>query len=230
MAGVQQEALDLLVETERRYVQVQDYTAVFEKVERVDGILQPKEVVQMKFQRPFRVYMKWLAGRPKGRELVFVAGANRNKLVVHEGRGFGRFITALVDPESSLAMRGNRHPVTDLGLGRMIEILLANVMRARGRGEVELLDRGPAAEDGRLLRRVEGIFPRDRPRGYYCYRFVLAVDTATMLPARVTVYDWDDVLVEEYAYSDLRVNPGLVREDFETTNPAYNFPAWQMSF
>ena len=57
---------------------VDNYTAVLHKQERVKGELLAAETVALKFKKPFRVYMKWVAEPHKGRETLFVLGANEN--------------------------------------------------------------------------------------------------------------------------------------------------------
>src|SRR2546430_10415929 len=49
------------------------------------------------------------------------------------------------------------------------------------------------------------------------------------LPVRATVYDWDDRVVADYAYRELRLNPPLTRADFDAANPEYGFPAWRLA-
>jgi negative regulator of sigma E activity len=76
---------------------------------------------------------------------------------------------------------------------------------------------------------VEGILPRDSGAGYYCYRVLVSFDQENDLPIRVVVYDWDDRVVEEYVYTQLRLNAGLTDQDFDPENQDYGFSPWRFS-
>ena len=39
--------------------------------------------------------------------------------------------------------------------------------------------------------------PKEKAKGYYCYRAIINFDTKTKMPIRVRIYDWDESLVEE---------------------------------
>ena len=81
------ELLRLLDLAEKQYAQIQDYTSTMVSRERVGEVLRPQERVLLKFQRPFKVYMRWLDGPSKGREGLFVSGAHDDKFLVSEPRG-----------------------------------------------------------------------------------------------------------------------------------------------
>ncbi len=46
---------------------------------------------------------------------------------------------------------------------------------------------------------------------------------------KATIYDWDDQMVADYAYQELRLNAPLTPADFDPANPAYGFPRWRVS-
>lgn len=222
-----EEPLALVARMEAAYAQVRDYTATFAKRERVRGVLLDREVTQLKFQRPFRVYLRWLAGPKEGREVLYAEGVNGNRMLVSEPSGFRRLFTFLVDPRDDRALRESRHPITDIGIGRLIGLIADNVRRAVPRGELTLIDHGPGEEGGRQVRRYEGILPDDPARGYFCARLLLAVEAG--LPVRVVIYEWGGELAADYAYTDLQVNRGLGPEEFDPANPAYRFPRWRLA-
>jgi hypothetical protein len=95
---------------------VEDYAAAFHKQERVDGELLPEEAMLLKFQKPLKVYMKWLEDPHRGREALYVEGRDDNKVIAHEG-GIWGFVTLSLDPRGSLAMKDSRQPITDIGFG-----------------------------------------------------------------------------------------------------------------
>jgi hypothetical protein len=224
-----EEPLALVARLEASYAQVRDYTAIFKKRERVQGVLLDQEVMQLKYQKPFRVYLRWLAGPKEGREVLYVEGANENRLLVYDPSGIQRFFTLLMSPRDERAMRESRYPITQIGIGRLIELIAENARRAWSQGELQLIDHGMGEEDGRPVWRYEGILPDDPAKGYFCARLLLAVDQESGLPVRALIYEWDGNLVGDYAHADLRVNPGLAVQEFEPANPAYRFPRWRLT-
>ena len=201
---------------------VDNYTAVFHKQERVNGKLLPAETVALKFKKPFKVYMKWIAEPHKGRETLFVEGANENRLKGHEG-GLLRVVTVNLDPDGARAMKGNRHAITESGLEKLVAKLASNVRLGRTNGELEVRDGGEETVYGRKTTRLEGVFPKERAGTYYCHRAVVNIDAELKLPIKVQIFDAADQLVEMYGYEDLRLNPGLTEKDFDPSNADYGF-------
>lgn len=214
---------------ERSYAEVRDYTAILLRRELIDDALRDQETILLKFQRPFKVYLKWLDGPGKGREGLYVAGANKGRFLVREPRGIRRLFTVALDPADPRVLEESRHPVTDVGIGRLLEIIGENVRRAARNGVLQLVDRGPGIVADRRAYQVEGILPSKPGAGYYCYRVFLSFDEENDLPIRVVVYDWDDRIVEQYEYTQLRLNAALSDQDFDPRNPDYGFSIWRIS-
>ena len=76
---------------------------------------------------------------------------------------------------------------------------------------------------GRMTQRVEIILPKNKTRGYYCYRARFSLDLEKKVPIKVEIYDWDNNLVENYGYEDLKLNVSLTDTDFSPKNPEYKF-------
>jgi hypothetical protein len=224
-----EDPVKLLAGMEAAYAMVRDYTARFERQERVGGALRPREEIFLKFKRPGRIYLKWLSGPSRGREAILAEGDRGRKAVIHEPGVLSGFFTLLLDPDHPRVMRESRHPITDVGIGRLIELIGDNARRALARGELALVSRGEGEEDGRRVKRVEAILPRDASKGYYCYRLLLFVDAERALPVRAMIYDWDDRLIGDYSYRELSLNPGLSAEEFDPGNPTYGFPRWKFT-
>ena len=100
---------------------VKDYTAVFTKIELVHGRLLTQKM-DMKFRRdPFSVYFHGQTKCKGGREVIFVAGRNDGKLVVHESglkALVGTMNLTLDDPK---VMATNRHAITEVGIAKIVE-------------------------------------------------------------------------------------------------------------
>jgi hypothetical protein len=215
--------LRLLDLADKQYARIHDYTSTMISQERVGEVLRPQERILLKFQRPFKVYMRWMEGPSKGREGLYVSGAHESKFLVSEPRGFQRLFTAALEPTDRRVMEQSRHPVTDIGIGRLLEIVGENSRRAFRNGVLRVVDRGTTESAGRRARQIECVLPQDSRAGYYGYRVLLTFDEEYLLPVRVVVYDWADQLVEDYVYTDLRLNPGLTGQDFDPSNKEYGF-------
>ncbi|MEZ4449200.1 MAG: DUF1571 domain-containing protein [Nannocystaceae bacterium] len=208
-----------LIAMESAYRSVRDYTATLTKRERVKGKLLPAEVIEVKFRRPYSVYMKWTGAAHQGQEVLYVRGVNGGKLRAHPG-SFPD-VTVDLDPRGSMAMRGNRHPITEASLGDIVDKIVRDLRRGDARpGEVTLQDLGPGQRGGELVRCVEARFSAP---GYYAPRVRVCLSARTRLPAWIQVWDAEDRLVEDYEYRDLKINVGLTDRDFAADNPGYHF-------
>ncbi len=207
----------------RAYRGVQDYTATFYKQERVNGELLPVETIEMKFRKPFGVYMHWLSGDFAGREVLYVRGWNDDKIHAHQG-SFPD-ITVNLRPDSSLAMRGNRHPITKAGFGETIRLLVkdAKLAESRPQDDVQYTDLGEWEIHGTRSHCIEARAPGGDAGPYYAPRAKICFNVKTKMPTRVSTWDAEDNLVEDYSYADVRLNPGLTDADFDPENADYNF-------
>lgn len=218
----------LLEKVEQSYQSVRDYTAIFQKRERVEGEWRPEETVFLKFQKPFKVYLRWLAGAHEGREALYVEGANQNKVLIHESDGIARFFTFLLDPAGWRILQESRFPFTEIGVGRLIERIALGARKRSSKGEMHLVDLGTNTIKGREVFEIEGIIPRDERAEHSFYRSILSIDQGFWLPVRSSIYDSENRLLGTYTYSDLRINVGLGDNDFDPANPTYNFSTWRI--
>lgn len=212
----------ILAGMEQAYAKVEDYKAIFLKKERVKGEVLPEETILFKFKKPFNVYMKWLPGPHKGREALYVRGKYNGKVIGHEG-GFLSLITLRMDPEGATAMKGNRHPITDVGIGRLVEIITTNFGRARERGELKLDYLGEDDVYGRRAYHVLMELPPGKEKVYYAHKVEVWVDAELRLPIKVVIRGAKEEFLESYGYKDLRLNPGLSNEEFDQNYKEYGF-------
>lgn len=205
------------------YAKVRDYTTIFHKRERVGGELQPAERIELKFRKPLAVYLAWTREAHAGQELIYVAGWNGGKLRAHKG-SFPD-LTVNLAPRSALAMKGNRHPVTEVGFGHTIAIIAADVRRSEAHPEdgTRYLDLGESTVYGAASRCVEQQVPAAAAASYYAARALICFDVRTYMPTRVTTWDGEGRLVEDYGYERTRLDVGLDDLDFDPRNPAYRF-------
>ncbi len=220
---------------------IKDYTAILIKRELVGGTLgeyeymgvkvRNRKVVGGRIQTPFSVYMTFLKpAAVKGREVIYVENQNNGKLVAHEGGVKGRFLpTVDLDPNGMMAMRGQRYPITEVGIENLVAKLIEKGERDRQRGEckVEFL------QGAKVGRRECTVLKVEHPvrRSYFdFYQAEIFIDNEFQIPVRYCAYDWpaspgstQGQIMEEYTYQNIKLNVGLKDEDFDRNNPRYRF-------
>jgi hypothetical protein len=216
------EFLRLLEGMKQAYSLVDHYTAIFLIQERIDQELGPPQRLALKFKKPLKIYLRWLQGQHEGRQALYPAGVDGNELWVRQPLLVGT-VTVSLDPHSPRARKGSRHPITEVGIGRLLDFIVDNASLALQRGELTIQAGGQRTTFDRPTQRYRLHFPADPARGYYCMTALIDVDREHRLPIYAEIFDWHGQLVERYGYLDLRLNPGLTDEDFDPKNPAYGF-------
>jgi outer membrane lipoprotein-sorting protein len=221
-------AAEFLLGMEDAYAKVTAYTAQFSRQEKIDERLRAREEAVLKFQRPGKLYLRWQAGSPAGREILYVPGANGDRLLVHEPGMFSGRFTLLLAPDSPRVLAESRHPVTDIGIGKLVERIVAEVRRGLGNRELRVADAGATQDGARRIRRVAVIPEPTAIDRYYAPRTVVEVDTTLGLPVGLIALDAADQVIERYEYRDVRIGAVLGALDFDPANPEYDFPRWRM--
>jgi hypothetical protein len=219
--------------------QVQDYTAVLVKRERIEDELGENEFMFVKVRNrkvvdnqvvvPFSVYLQFLQpASVKGREVIYVENANDGKLIAHEG-GYKRMLgTHFLDPNGFLAMKGQRYPLTDIGLENLVVKLIERGEKDRRHGHC-LVDLYPGGKvGGRSCTILRVVHPEQQPH----FDFHIAeifLDDEWKIPVRYAAYGWakndkqENEVIEEYTYQKIKINVGLTDKDFDMANADYNF-------
>lgn len=228
--------LDAAIDTAEKvlhYLQhgVKDYTCVIAKQSRLEGTLSPLEFMAVKIrQKPFSVYLNFLKPEDvRGREVIYVSGANDGKLLVRDGSGLTRSLGMLeLSPTGPIVMHDQRYPITDLGLTHLTERLLEIGRQDRKRGNLEVNYFKNAKVNGRVCDAIQVIHPRELP-GFLFYKAEVYIDHELNVPIRYVAYMWpkkpgeDPPIDESYTYLDLKINVGLTDADFDPHNSNYHF-------
>jgi hypothetical protein len=222
-------AIDIQSGIERN---VKDYTATVVKRERSGGTLSEENIMRAKVRhKPFSVYLGSLAPESmKGQEAIYVEDQNNGNLLGHTTGVMGKLIgTVSLSPTGALAMQGQRHPITEIGVLNLCKRLIERVTEEMNYDECEVkFDRG-ARLNNRLCTCVEVVHPTRRDY-FRFHKARVYVDAQFQVPVRYEAYDWpkqegaEPELLEEYEYRDLKVNVGLTEADFDVKNPEYRFP------
>lgn len=202
------------------WAKIEDYTCALHRQERHGDRLYRQRGIQIKFRKPYAVYMKWTEDGMAGTEALYVRGKNGGRMLAHTG-GFLGFVTLRMEPRDPRAMKENRHPIDESSLGDLLDMLVRTWEQSRKAGDGKWLYGGEDA----LGDRTTDIFSVQLPagKGYYAKALIVNFDRATGLPIRVSAYGWDGLPMEEYWYDALRLNVGLTDRDFDPANREYRF-------
>ena len=144
--------------------------------------------------------------------------------------GLGKFLagTMHLDPHGSRAMEDNRHPVTEAGLGSLIDNIAKHWAIELVPGESVVTFHNGVRIGNRDCTMIESVHPH-RGTNFLFHKVKLYVDNEHGLPVHFEAFDWPrspgatPELVEEYSYLDLKTNVGLHDRDFDPANQQYSF-------
>ncbi|TWT95930.1 hypothetical protein Pla108_30070 [Botrimarina colliarenosi] len=203
--------------------QVQDYSATFTKVERLNGTLNdPQKLTLRVRQQPFSVYMKFITPNP-GQEALYVSNQNDGKLVAMGSGWKRRFGKINLDPDGNMAMAGQRYPITKAGIRNLTSELIEIAEQDVKYAECEV-QYGVATIDNRPVTMIRAIHPVPR-KNFRFHRAEIFIDNEMRLPVAYQAFSWptveggEPILEEKYIYTDLKLNNGFTDADFSTENP-----------
>jgi Protein of unknown function (DUF1571) len=216
------EPLRLLAAARKAFDNVNDYTCLLIKRERVDGQTLADNVIHMKFRKePFSVALVWQ--EPKnlvGQEAYFISGANENKLRVRGAGALGLFGFVSIPTDDPRVKATSKYSITDAGIGNMLTRFEKGWDLERKLGLTKV-NRSEYEYNKRRCVRVETIHPLKPNSNFMFYRSVVYFDKEHKLPIRVECYDWPTepgdakgVLAEMYSFAHLKLNVGLDDEAF----------------
>jgi outer membrane lipoprotein-sorting protein len=205
---------------------VNDYEATFTKKELVGKKLLQTEMYVKFREQPFSVYIKYLSPHA-GREVIYVAGRNKDKLLAH-GEGITSIVGAIkLKPDSKDAMEDNRYPITMFGMSKLVATLLQQWEADEKHDDCVVKFFPNAKLDKVECKVVEITYPKPVPHAkFHLTRMYVAKETG--LPVRVEQFGFPAAgaqppVIEEYTYSNIKINVGFSDVDFDTANQAYGF-------
>ena len=216
--------------------QTPDYTAQFSKLEVVGGELLEEQTIQVKLtHQPFSVYMKWL-DYDTGREVIYGEGINDGNMLVHAGGWKARLPAISMEPDSSLAMRESRYPITQIGL-----LNLAKKIVEAHRDDLahKSFARCEQTEDQSIHGRDCLCFVTEYTSAALSKEYrksIVLIDKEWSVPLFIKNFGWptDNVtavgeeldtatLIEQYTYSEVKLRANLTAFDFDRANEDYGF-------
>ncbi len=219
---------------------VNDYTATLTKQESINGTLSEATQMDIKVMcvhrnqdrtdsQPMRVYLRFVAPESvAGREVIWAQDLHDGQLVVHEA-GFLGLVTLYLDPLGPIAMQGQRYPISEIGITKLVQKLIE-----RGELDRESPDVTVTMTKGVKLEGLDVEFivvTRQQPTSgeNNFSRAEIVLDAKRLIPLRYTAFGWPKEgetapLLESYTYSNVKLNVGLSDNDFNPKNPEYKYP------
>ena len=216
--------------------ELRDYTALMVKQEEVNGKLLGEEFLRVKVRHADAAnsinkafYVRHV--KPEnmaGQEAIWVQNENDGKLIGH-GSGLARLIKVNLDPEGMLAKRGNRYPITELGIETLMMRMLERGKNSRTDADCKVEYDRSLKIDGNACTLITITHPQEK-EGLDFHIAKIYIDDDLDLPVGYEGYWWPDdeggpaKLIERYFYRELQLNPGLKDLDFDPENPDYDYP------
>ena len=212
---------------------ITDYTATLTRQERIGEVLTEKNTIHAKIRnefenQPMSVYIRFTQpAAVRGREVIWVAGENENKITAHEGGLLNLF--RIVQPHDGfIAMMGSRYSIAETGIQRLMGKLIQHALHDREYGECEV-QLSEAQSAGVACRRIRVVHPIERE--HFIFHIVeVDIDLQRNIPVRLASWMWPETdgaeppLTEEYIYTDIKLNVGLTNDDFNPDSEQYSYP------
>ncbi|QDV31931.1 hypothetical protein Spb1_38780 [Planctopirus ephydatiae] len=215
--------------------QTPDYTAQFTKQELVAGELTEEQSIYVKIRhQPFSIYLKWLTG-DAGREVLYVAGENADKMIVHAGGWKARLPAISIEPESSLAMAESRYPVTKAGMLELTKLMLhyhTLDLQAANFATCDVLEGESFGDRPCTAFQVEY---RSKEVSPDYRKTITIIDNEWKVPVCIRNFSWpsnsaadaetvdEETLLEAYSYTEISFGQQLAEADFDSKNEEYRF-------
>jgi hypothetical protein len=197
------------------------YEATIVKEERIKGkLLAPQRIACKLREEPFSVYIRFLEpAELEGQQALYAGRRYEGKLIARSAGFAGRLGAVAIDPDGRLAMGGNRYPITEMGMRR----LLLRVSEFVGNGEG--LEQLVVLHGGQIDARPCTLYEAT-PRSHS--EFALAriyFDDEWCVPVCYEAFEATPEglqLLERYTYLSVRLGAVLGDDAFDRNNPNYN--------
>ncbi len=215
---------ELNQKAQQKIAAMDSYVLRLRRREVVGTMNRPEEILLLKWRKePWSVYFKWLSAEGKGREVVYVKGRYENLLHTLTAAGDIPLLPAgkrfKIAPDSVLIKSKSRYPITEAGLGGLVErfgkILEAAEKSDPREGTLKYLGQVKRPEYENMVDAVKQIVPPksdpNLPRGGQRLWFF---DPAVQLPMLIVTTDETNREVEYYCHDRLMFPVHLTDDDF----------------
>lgn len=211
---------------------VRDYEAQFTRRERVGRTLYSGQMFMKLRHQPFSVYLRFV-DQYNGREVIYAGPRYQGKLMAHDAPGtLGSIVGTLsLDPTSPRAMQEGRHPITEIGMAKMMDQLIHSWEQETKFNDFEdpKVVYYPNAKLNNIECEVAETVHENPKHQVRFYRTRVYFEKRSRFPIRLEQYGFPErgrtepYLMEEYTYLNVRANLGMTDADFDIHNRNYRF-------
>jgi hypothetical protein len=217
----QHEPVQFLTKGLQQYRQeVRGYRCILRKQERINGKLQPREIIEVCFrEKPHSVYFHWLEGARKADRALYVDGENGGKMLARPSSALARGIVGQVverDVDGDDARQSGRYSLSEFGIKKAMERTLAAWQAAQNAGKLHVVYLGEAKVKelaGRTCYKLQRNYDSAENDGVT--QLTTYVDKENHLQVGSTLKGKDGKLIGEYFFYDLELNPEFSPEQFQ---------------
>ncbi len=219
------------------HANVRDFTCRLVKRERIGGILQDLQYIDIKAREevrsggqvvePMAIYLQFVGpAKVAGRRVVYVAGRNNGKMLVRNGGKHFEYVVVEIDPDGESARDESLVPITQSGftnvLNQMIGVLERHVKADVSAANTHVERIAGAKINHRACTLIRIVHPQ-KQEGLEFHQANVFVDDELHVPVRVDFSSWPTrpnqtpPLLAEYTYTELKLNVNLSDSDFDAS-------------
>jgi hypothetical protein len=178
------------------------YTALFTKEELdKEGNMDEKEEIYLKFEKPFKIFMKWMNTRKKGLQVLYERGRHGNKLGIHKpGLLLGLAQVVFLDQNSPWVREGSAaYNIEDAGIGTFLTDFAKGVVTSAKDNKIEIKN---------IAENEWSVTFKDSQKGqtYFAQRIEVKMDAANGFPVVQRLYNWDGKRTGIYEYKNIKID------------------------
>lgn len=192
------------------YSSLENYEALFYKTEKtVRKNAGQTEKIYLKYEKPWKIFMKWLNTEKKGLEVLYEKGKNEDKIAVHlPGLVMSLVPVIFLDQNSPWVRQGSEsHGIRDAGIGIFLADLSDAVARASLEKRLRVTLISSPTQKSKWTETVDITFLNTaKDAGYFTYRLRVRFDRKTDLPVWMELFGWENASEGIYVYHHLKTN------------------------
>lgn len=208
---------EVIRSTTKSIQKIQTYEFDLIKREYANGKDTKYQLLQAKVQvEPLKIYIKFIKPRRlAGREALFVDG----NLIVRRGGTRMSDLVLMIDPCSPLAMDGNRYPITHMNPHKICVELVDHIKNELKFDPV--IKRRPNSKYNGQIGTHYRLTHNKKQKGMRCKTAEMLISDEHNIPIYFKVVNWANITVEEYAFSNIKINWDFDHDTFNRNNPEY---------
>ena len=198
-------AESIVAEAQRRLDALTTYQALLNGQERVGDVLQEPENVLLSIRRnPMAVRLVWQEGPHKGREVLYSPRETNGMLRVNMADSPIPLPPLSLPPDSPLALRNSRHPISEAGFDTILRNLKKTIDENKAgdqsHGRIAYAGRVQAEQLDHLCHKISRVTGNGET-------WEIFFDPESLLPLMVQAHAHGGDLLERYYFRDIKTDP-----------------------